>query len=299
MSEHLFPGFDAKTFNAGDETIFARLGGSGPPLLLLHGFPQDHHMWHKIAPRLAEDFSLVIADLPGYGRSSCPANDPGNIAYSKRAMANSLLGVMDELGHDVFFAAAHDRGGRVGYRMALDHPARVGRLAMLDIVPTYDMWQPFDAAHAMKIYHWLFLAQPRPLPETMINAAPHAYQDLTLASWTKSRDLRAFAPAALEAYHEFFDDEARIHALCNDYRAGQTIDLELDRADRDAGRKITCPVLALWGEAGIPAGGASPLEVWQRWAENVTGLAVDAGHFVAEENPEATLLALTDFFATS
>ena len=206
--------------------------------------------------------------------------------------------VMQELGFTLFNVVGHDRGGRVAYRMALDYPERVSRLAVLDIVPTYAMWHGLTVDLAMQIYHWLFLAQPSPLPEMLIGGAPNDYQDYTMATWTKTRDLAAFAPDALRQYHRFFADPAHIKATCDDYRSGQTYDLHADEADFAAGNKITCPLLALWGDAGIPGKTEGPLDVWRRWGTNVSGMAIDSGHFVAEENPEATLLALVKFLTT-
>lgn len=295
MSDDLFPGFETRRIQTFGAEIHLRVGGGGPPLLLLHGYPQSHVMWHKVAPTLADRFTVVVPDLRGYGDSSCPPNDPDNFTYSKRAMAQDMVRVMEEIGHTLFAVAGHDRGGRVGYRLALDAPERVSRLAVLDIVPTHAMWHDFTMKKAMKIYHWLFLAQPEPLPEMLIGKAPADYQNYTLASWTKARNLSAFDPRALDAYHRFFSDPAHIAAACNDYRAGQTYDLGADSADYDAGRKIACPVLALWGDAGIPDETDSPLATWQKWATDVRGAAVDSGHFVAEENPAATLQALAAF----
>jgi haloacetate dehalogenase len=295
MSDDLFPGFDTRRIHTFGAEIALRVGGNGPPLLLLHGYPQSHAMWHKMAPALAEHFTVVAADLRGYGDSSCPPNDPDNFTYSKRAMAQDMIRVMEEVGHTGFAVAGHDRGGRVAYRMALDAPERVERLAVLDIVPTHAMWHDFSMDKAMKIYHWLFLAQPEPLPEMLIGRAPVDYQSYTLASWTKARDLSAFDPEALEAYRRFFSDPEHIAAACNDYRAGQTYDLGADTADFDAGRNITCPLLALWGDAGIPDETDSPLDTWQKWAVDVRGQAIDSGHFVAEENPAATLAGLLAF----
>lgn len=297
----LFSGFDARTFDTGEARIYARIGGSGPPLLMLHGFPQCHVMWHRIAPALAESFTCVIADLRGYGASSVPASMPDHEPNSKRAMARDMVAVMAELGFDQFALAGHDRGGRVGYRMALDHPERVSCLAVLDIVPTHAMWHNFTVKLAMKTYHWLFLAQPEPLPETLIGGAPDYYLDTTIASWTRDRSLAAFDPAALDHYRQLFRDPARIHAACEDYRAGQTIDLAADEADVAAGRRIACPVFVLWGDAGIPGGTKGqddddgPLATWRKWADTVDGTAIDAGHFVCEENPQATLAALLPF----
>ena len=296
-SADLFPGFDARTFDSGEAEIFARIGGSGPPFLLLHGYPQCHVMWHRIAAALAESFTCVIADLRGYGASSVPVSKPGHEPYSKRAMARDMVAVMAQLGFEKFALAGHDRGGRVGYRLALDYPERASRLVVLDIVPTHAMWHDFTVERAMKVYHWLFLAQPEPLPETLIGAAPDYYLDTTIASWTKDHSLAAFDPTALDHYRQLFRDPARLHAACEDYRAGQTFDLAADEADMAAGRRIACPVFALWGNAGIPAGADGPLAIWRNWADNVDGTAIDAGHFVCEENPQATLAALLPFLA--
>ncbi len=297
----LFPGFEARTFDTGEAAIFARIGGSGPPLLLLHGYPQCHVMWHRIAAALAERFTCVIADLRGYGASSVPPSGPDHEPYSKRAMARDMVAVMATLGFDRFALAGHDRGGRVGYRLALDQPQRLSRLAVLDIIPTHAMWHDFTVERAMKVYHWLFMAQPEPLPETLIGAAPDFYLDTTIASWTKTRSLTAFDQTALSQYRQLLRDPARRHAACEDYRAGQTVDLAADEADRAAGRKIACPVLVLWGRAGIPGGTSGqdgdggPLAIWRKWAGSVDGTAIDAGHFVCEENPQATLAALLPF----
>jgi haloacetate dehalogenase len=252
-------------------------------------------MYHKIAGALSHDFTVVVPDLRGYGASSCPPNDADNFTYSKRAMGQDMVRVMQELGFTLFAVVGHDRGGRVAYRMALDYPERVRRLAVLDIVPTHAMWHAFSVELAMRVYHWLFLAQPAPLPELLIGRAPVEYQDYTIASWTKSRDLSAFDPDALTNYRTFFADSAHIAATCNDYRSGQTYDLYADEADFAAEKKITCPLLALWGEVGIPSQTDSPLDVWRQWATDAVGMSIDAGHFVAEENPEATLLGLIPF----
>ena len=277
--------------------IFARVGGSGPPLLLIHGYPQTHAMWHKVAPSLMERFTCVMPDLRGYGYSSCPPNDAENAAYSKRAMARDLMALMQDLGHRRFAVVGHDRGGRVAYRMALDHPQAVTCLTVLDIIPTYDMWHGFTVKLAMKTYHWLFLAQPSPLPEMLIERAPVAYLDYKLASWTKAKNLSPFDEGALAEYRLHFATPEHIHATCNDYRAGATFDLKADEADRAAGRKITCPTLALWGNAGIPSETEGPLGTWQAWWTDVRGEGIDSGHFVAEENPRATLSLLLPFLS--
>ena len=294
----MFAGFAAREFDVAGARIFAQVGGKGPPLALLHGYPQSHLMWRHIAPELAMRFTVVVPDLRGYGRSSAPASQGGE-AYAKRVMAADVVAVMAALGHSRFAVAGHDRGGRVAYRLALDHPACVTRLAVLDITPTAEMWRGMDAARAMKVYHWMFLAQPFPLPETLIAAAPRAYVDHTLASWTGAGALAPFEGPALEDYRAAFADPERVHAMCEDYRAGATLDRAADEADFAAGRKIEAPLLALWGAAGIPAAGESPLDVWRRWARDARGAAVPGGHFLPEKAPAETLTALTAFFTPS
>jgi len=290
-----FDAFAAREIALGEATIFARVGGAGPPLLLLHGYPQSHLMWARVAERLASRFSVVAADLRGYGRSSAPPSQNGE-RYSKRVMANDAVALMSALGAGSFAVAGHDRGGRVAYRLALDHPGSVTKIAVLDIVPTWEMWASMDAARAMTVYHWMFLAQPEPLPETLISGAAEAYLDHTLKSWTGDHSLKHFAPEALAAYRAAIRDSVRLHAMCEDYRAGATIDRPLDEADRAAARKIGAPLLALWGANGIPAKGESPLDVWRRWAANVEGRGIDSGHFLPEEAPDATAEALLAFF---
>jgi haloacetate dehalogenase len=256
-------------------------------------------MWHRVAPQLAGDFTLVVADLPGYGWSDMPASDKDHTPYTKRAMALAIIDLMDQLGHVHFALAGHDRGGRVAYRLALDHPGRLSRLAVLDILPTYDYWARIDRLYALKIYHWTFLAQPHPLPETLIGGNPDFFLKWKMASQTKSKDLSAIDPRALEHYLAAFRDPSRVHAMCEDYRAGAYADFEIDKADRDAGNKITIPMLALWGDAGIARAAATPLDTWKDWATNVAGGAVDSGHFLTEENPGATAKALRTFFTAA
>jgi len=293
----LFPGFASEWINTKSGRIFARVGGKGPPLLLLHGFSQTHVMWHRVAPKLAEKFTLVIADLPGYGWSDVPASDVNHTPFTKRAMAQTMIEAMEQLGYVHFALAGHDRGGRVSYRLALDHPGRLSRLATLDILPTYEYWARMDRVYALKIYHWTLLAQPEPLPETLLGANPDFYLKNKLASWSKSKNLSAFDPRALAHYLAAFNDPLRIHAMCEDYRAGAYADYEHDKADRDAGNKITIPMLALWGDAGIAASEATPLDTWKTWATNVRGQTVNSGHFLTEEDPEGTSAALLKFFA--
>lgn len=269
-----------------------RAGGDGPPLVLLHGFPQTHMMWAGVAPELAEHRRVFCFDLPGYGSSDPPASVE---AACKRSVAMQLIEAMSELGHERFDIAGHDRGGRVAYRLALDHPQTVSKLAVLDILPTIEYWSRMDAAFAMKIYHWMFLAQAEPLPEQLIGAAPEFFVDHTLASWTLAKDLSCFSSEALEAYHSQAKDPRRVKAMCDDYRAGQSLDAEHDKADQGR-RIITCPTLVLWGGAGLAAGAESPLDCWRRWCDDVHGQAIDSGHFIPEENPGATLNALQQFF---
>lgn len=293
----LFPYTREHRIDTGGAEIFARIGGSGPPLLLLHGYPQTHSMWHQVAPRLMESYSCVIADLRGYGFSSCPPNSADNRPYSKRVMAQDMIALMKSLGHERFAIVGHDRGARVAYRLALDHPRIVTRLAILDIMTTYDMWHNFSVAMAMKTYHWLFLAQPHPLPEMLIEPAPIGFLDYTMARWTKSKDLSAFDPRALAEYRLHFATPEHVHATCNDYRAGQTCDLADDEADRAQGRKIDCPLLVLWGDTGIPATVSDLGSIWSPWAKNARTGVVPGGHFLTEENPQATLDHLLPFLA--
>jgi haloacetate dehalogenase len=291
----LYPGFATRRIETSGAEIFLRTGGAGPPLLLLHGYPQTHVCWHKIAPDLARVCTLVIPDLRGYGASSAPPGDDAHETYCKRAMAQDCLEVMRALGHARFIVAGHDRGGRVAYRLALDHPQAVSALVPVDIIPTGEAWSRANAEWAIKTYHWGFLAQPKPLPETLIGNDPVYYLEHTLKSWTKRRDLSAFSAEALVHYRALLQNPASVHAVCEDYRAGATIDRRLDDADRAAGRKIACPTLALYASDYLAAG---PLDIWRAWCTDVQGAAVDSGHFLAEENPSATLAALLPFLAS-
>lgn len=294
--DSLFPGFTAHWVDGPIGKIFARVGGEGPPVVMIHGFPQTHAEWHKLAGELAKTHTVVCPDLRGYGWSAAPHGDGGASTYSKRSMGEDIVAVMQALGHLRFAVVGHDRGARVAYRLALDHPGRVERLALLDILPTISMWEGMNAARALQVYHWSFLAQPEPVPENLIKADPLGWLDHTIASWTRAKSLDLFDPLALRAYGESFNDPARIHAACEDYRAGATTDVAHDKADLAAGRRILCPVLILWGEAGIPAKGASPLDIWREsFAPQAAGQAIDSGHFLPEENPAATLAALVPF----
>jgi len=290
----LFPGFSSNWIDTSIGKMFARVGGEGPPLLALHGYPETHVMWHRVAPALAERFTLVLPDLPGYGWSAVPDAAPDHSPYTKRAMAGVMIEIMEALGHVRFKLAGHDRGGRVAYRLALDHPGRVEKLATLDIIPTWDMWDQMDARLAMRAWHWPFLAQPYPLPELLLKNSANEYFDLLTKAWKRGKE-EAFDDRALAHYRASFTDPLRIHAGCEDYRAGQSTDVAIDAADRKAGNKITCPMLALWGVNGLPSQN-TPLEVWQQWATDVRGEAIAGGHFLPEENPQATAKALLDFF---
>ncbi|HXF55973.1 MAG TPA: alpha/beta hydrolase [Hyphomicrobiaceae bacterium] len=293
----LYPGFAQHWIDTGRVTIYARVGGTGLPLLLLHGYPQTHVCWHKIAPELARRFTLVIPDLRGYGASSAPLGDAQHEVYSKRAMAEDCIALMRALGHVQFTAVGHDRGARVAYRLALDHPEVLERLVILDILPTAEVWARMTWQSAIKSYHWSFLAQPAPIPETLIAAAPAVYVEHTLKSWTRAKSHDCFAPEALAHYRTMLDRPERIHAVCEDYRAGATCDREADEADRRAKRKIVCPTLVLWSSDYLVAskGAPDPLAVWREWASDVEGREIVSGHFLAEENPEATLAALLQF----
>lgn len=290
----MFESFERRWLDTGETTIHARIGGEGPPLLLLHGFPQSHAMWQGLAPQLAQRFTVVAADLRGYGDSAKPAGGLDHAAYSKRAMANDMAGLMAKLGFRRFRLAAHDRGARVAHRLALDHEEAVERLAILDIVPTRTLFEATDMAIAMAYEHWFFLAQPAPLPETMIGAAPIAYLHAKIGGWGTGLD--AFAPEALAEYERCIQDPASVHAMCEDYRAAATIDLAHDRADEAA--RIGCPLLVLWGDKGLMHRHFDVPATWRAkhaQPETVRGQALPAGHFLVEEAPAATLAALEPF----
>ena len=289
----LFPGFTPRRIATSGTEINLIVGGSGPPLLLLHGYPQTHAMWHRIAPRLAQHFTVVCADLRGCGDSGKPVSEPDHCTYSKRAMAQDQVDVMHALGFERFALAAHDRGARVAHRMARDHPGRVERLAVLDISPTAIMYAKTDKAFATAYYHWFFLIQPYDLPERMIGADPGYYLRKTVGGWDTA-GLAVFDPVALAEYERCFRDPATIHATCEDYRAAATIDLAHDAAD--TGRKIDCPLLVLWGEKGVVHRFFDPIADWKSVASDVRGKALPSGHYLAEEAPDATSAELLTFF---
>jgi haloacetate dehalogenase len=297
----IFDGFAPRTLEMSETSIFVQEGGGGPPLLLLHGFPQTHLMWRDIAPRLARNFRVIAADLRGYGRSGAPPTTPDHSPYSKRTLAKDMLSVMRQLGFERFALAGHDRGGRVAYRLALDHPDAVTHLAVLDIVPTSTAWTHADARLALSFWPWSFLAQPAPLPERLLTLAADSVIEDAITNW--GSNAQAFPAAIRSAYAEALRDPAHAHGICEDYRAATTLDREHDEADQMAGRRIRCPMLVLWSAAGglntwyAEFGG--PLALWRTLADRVEGAAVPGGHFFPEDYPEDTAKRLAQFFSES
>ncbi len=285
----MFEGFREGRATTSGAEIFYRAGGAGPPLLLLHGFPQTHLMWHRVAPALARRFTVVCPDLRGYGASAKPEGGADHAGYAKRAMAQDMAELMAGLGFARFQVVGHDRGARVTHRLCLDHPAAVQRAAIIDIAPTLTMYEETDRAFATAYYHWFFLIQPAPLPERLIGADSDWWVERTLGSWGGG----GFDPAAVRAYQAAFRDPACLHAMCEDYRAAASIDLEHDRADAE--KRIACPLLVLWGSRGVVARTYDVLATWRAKALDVRGHAIEGGHFLPEENPEATLAALEPF----
>ncbi|HEX4853700.1 alpha/beta hydrolase [Arenimonas sp.] len=289
----LFPGFTHGRFQAGGAEIHYVRAGAGAPVLLLHGYPQTHACWHRIAPLLAQHYTVVCADLRGYGDSSKPAGLPDHSNYSKRAMAQDMVELMASLGFGRFHLVGHDRGGRVAHRLAADHPRRVHTLAVLDISPTLKMFESTNLAFATAYYHWFLMLQPPPLPEQML--AGRVPFNILGRVGREEPDLSKFDDEAVREYVRCFADPAAIHASCEDYRAAGTIDLEHDRADRAAGRKLPMPVLALWGSEGVVARLFDCLADWREVAADVSGRALPCGHFVPEEAPAETLAEITAF----
>jgi haloacetate dehalogenase len=290
----LFPGFERRDIDVAGVRIRAVVGPrrNAPALLLLHGYPQTHAMWHKVAPRLAESYNVVATDLRGYGDSGKPPSDPEHAAYSKRAMAADQVAVMRSLGHERFLVVGHDRGARVAHRMAVDHPDAVAKLAVLDIAPTLAMYENTTEAFARAYWHWFFLILPAPVPEKMIGADPVF---LLRASMSRGpAGMKPFAPEAWAEYERCRTPE-NIHATCEDYRAAASIDLVHDRADREAGRKVRCALLALWGRHGVIEACFRPMDEWRRVAEDVRGKALPAGHYLAEEIPDLVTEELEKF----
>ena len=282
-----FPGFERRRIATSGAEINLVTGGSGPPLLLLHGYPQTHLMWRKLAPRLAAEFTLVIPDLRGYGDSSKPPAGPDNAGYSKRALAQDQVETMAALGHQRFRVAGHDRGARVTHRLLRDHPDRIERAAVLDIVPTLYRFEHIDQSMATGSWHWFFLIQPRGLPERLLGAESEFF---LRHQFGRLLDNGAIEPEAFAEYLRCFRNPETIRATCDEYRAGASIDLDHDRADR--GRKVAVPLLVLWGEKSGQGSGYDVLSVWREHAGDVRGHAIASGHFIPEEAPDAAYTAL-------
>jgi haloacetate dehalogenase len=290
----MFEGFIHRELDTERGKIYARVAGSGPPLLLLHGYPETHLMWHAAAPLLAERFTVVVTDLSGYGASLRPVAASDHAPHSKRALARDQVQAMVSLGHQHFAVAGHDRGGRVAYRMALDHPERVSALAVLDIVPTAEVWARADDRLSLAYWHWGFLAQTAPLPERLIAGDPEAYFEHHLRSIGLGGEPGRYPEPVMAAYRDQLDDPSAVQAICEDYRAGASIDREHDEADR--GRLIDCPVLALWGERGaLELLYGDVLAVWRSWARDVRGRGLQASHFLVEDRPEEVAQELITF----
>jgi haloacetate dehalogenase len=290
----MFEGFQARRIKTSNAEIAVKTGGHGPALLLLHGYPQTHAIWHAVAPRLAERWNVVASDLRGYGDSGKPASSADHAPYSKRAMAADQVALMRALGHERFFLVGHDRGARVAHRLCVDHPQAVLKVAMLDIVPTLAMYEQTDEAFARAYWHWFFLIRPAPVPETMIANGI----DLILPAkmGTGSAGLSPFTKEAWAEYVRCFTP-GMVHASCEDYRAAASIDLEHDRADREAGRRVRAPLLALWGEKGVIERCFRPLDEWRRVADDVRGRALPAGHYIPEEVPDLVVEELERFLS--
>jgi haloacetate dehalogenase len=284
-----FEGFQLSQVDVGEVSLRVRHGGSGPPLLLLHGYPETHMMWGKVADDLARDFTVIAPDLRGYGKSTAPADADDHSSYSKRAMGGDAVALMQHFGFEAFDLAGHDRGGRVAYRLALDHPAAVRRMTILDIIPTGEVWARADRRFALGYWHWSFLVQPQAEEIIGQNAELFFFRAQYRAT------VGAFGEDAYADYVESLRDPKVIHAVCEDYRAGARFDRVLDDEDKAAGRKIACPVQILWGGKGALAAWYDTLAIWREWASDVRGHAIDCGHFIPEEKPAETLVALRGF----
>jgi haloacetate dehalogenase len=290
-----FPGFTLETVEVADGPIRLRRGGSGPPLLLFHGNPQTHAMWHAVAPAMAERFTVICPDLRGYGGSLKPPATPDHAPYAKKTMALDMVKVMEHFAFNRFLVGSHDRGARVAHRLALDFPERVEKLAVLDVVPTIEHFERADMSFAMGYYHWFWFAQPHPFPEVVINAAPEAW--FRAHTSREPKDDGFFDPKALADYLACARNPDMIRGMCEDYRAAATIDLEHDRASRAAGQTVKCPMLVLWGSKGKIGKWYEPLDIWRQYcAVEVTGRPVNSGHYLAEEAPGEVLAAFKTFF---
>ena len=294
-ADPLFPAFVEHELATERGTVFARVGGTGPALLLLHGYPQTHVMWRDVAAVLADRFTVVAADLPGYGGSFRPTPAADHTPHSKRALAGDLVESMRLLGHDRFAVAGHDRGGRVAYRMALDHPDRVRAVAALDVVPTGEVWARADAQLALGYWHWAFLAQPAPLPERLIAADADAFFDFHVRALGLGGDPARYPAELMAGYRRLLDDAGVVQAICEDYRAVATVDRQHDDADL-CHRRIECPLLALWSAGGaLPRFYGDVLDVWRPWADQVSGQGLPGSHFLVEDQPELVAAALSGF----
>ena len=287
----MFEDFERREIQTSGTTINLMKGGDGPPLLLLHGYPQTHLMWHKIASRLAQDFTVVAPDLRGYGDSGKPQGDPEHLNYAKRSMAQDQVEVMQQLGFESFLLVGHDRGARVSHRLTKDHPQRVRKLAVLDIIPTHRMFQIVNKEMATSTYHWFFLIQPYDFPEKMIGAAPEYFVRRGFERAKNADEI--FPPEVVAEYVRCFRDPATIHGTCEDYRAGASIDLVHDEADFD--EKVGCPLFVLWSATGYVGRTEDVLQVWRNYAADVRGHSLPCGHFLAEEMPDETYSALKTF----
>ncbi|NSX54203.1 alpha/beta hydrolase [Sulfitobacter sp. 1151] len=294
IADSFFDGFREQMINVPGGQLFCRVGGRGMPVLLLHGYPQTSAMWHYVAADLVRDYTVICPDLRGYGRSLKPATDVQHAPYSKRAMAGDMIALMNTLGHDQFLVGAHDRGARVAHRLAADHPERVLALATLDIAPTREMYRDADSAFAQTYWHWYWLTQPHPFPETLITGSNDFYWLAKCGSGKAG--LRPFVRQALTEYLECFNDSAVVHGACEDYRAAATIDIAHDDADTS---KLTMPLLALWGQHGAIQTHFDCLALWRERAENVQGWSLQGGHYLAEEVPDQVIPAFRDFFANA
>lgn len=292
----MFKGFEACTVPSQGCTIHTQCGGNGPPLLLLHGHPQTHAMWHQVAPALADRFAVVLMDLRGYGDSSRMPSDPQHQNHSKRAMALDAINVMHHYGFDRFQVLAHDRGARVAHRLAADHPDAVERLMLLDIAPTLGMYANTSQAFASAYWHWFFLIQPPPLPEALINSDPVRYLHGVMGK--RHAGMAAFAPEALAEYKRCIGIDGTAQSICEDYRASAGIDLEHDRTDVNAGNKLSHPLRVLWGEHGAVGKCFDVLSLWRERALQITGRSLPCGHYIAEEAPDALLAQALEFFKT-
>ncbi|MEZ7878933.1 MAG: alpha/beta hydrolase [Rhodospirillales bacterium] len=291
-----FNNFDLKTIDAKRGPVRLRTYGKGPALLLLHGNPQTHAMWHLVAPKLSESYTVVCPDLCGYGQSFKPAASNDHAAYAKKQMAADMVDVMERLGHKKFYVAAHDRGARVAHRLALDFSDQVKKLALLDIIPTIEHFERTDMNFAMGYYHWFWFAQPHPLPESIINKATEDWFHAHTSREPKDNDF--FHPDALYDYLRAAKNPEMITGMCEDYRAAATIDMAHDRASRDAGDKINCPLLILWGSKGKIGQWYDPINIWSQYSQSsVQGSTVNSGHYLAEEAPSEVITQLEAFFA--